>query len=375
LREGRLWFFPSDIHTPDLQAAPESLQGASVLWLQEPRGKTLATALYDAASPVPIRVLEAKRCTLDADLLLRKLQKAIAWRRQVIPATDSACRLVHSEADGLPGLTVDRFGEHIALQFSMAHWLDWEPWLLAQIQATYAVSSATREFQNQREWILGEASGKTPYVLNGLTYFADPLHGQKTGAFLDQRDNYVAVENWARRLALGPFGLDLFTANGGFARHLARSMEKVDAVDSSSAAIASLASSLPAAERERVHPVTADAITFLKSKASQRHQYQAIVVDPPAFAKTKSSKPGALRKYFDLNRRAMQLVSPGGLFVTCSCSYHISRQELFQLAGEAAQANEKTLQVLEQRGQSLDHPEIVHHPESSYLQCLIYRVT
>jgi 23S rRNA (cytosine1962-C5)-methyltransferase len=205
--------------------------------------------------------------------------------------------------------------------------------------------------------------------MNGFRLEADLLHGQKTGVFLDQRENYLAAARYAHGRAL-----DCFTSAGGFALHLARTCERVDAIDSSAPALAIAQRNADANEIANVQFREADVFETLSSWASARRHFDTVVLDPPAFAKSRKQMEGALGGYKDINLRALRLLGPGGILVTCSCSHHMSEAMLLEVVAAAAIDAGKILRVLERRMQSQDHPILLTVPETHYLKCLILQV-
>jgi len=225
------------------------------------------------------------------------------------------------------------------------------------------------ELPREISLLAGELDGPAMVRMNGFQMEADLLHGQKTGIFLDQRENYLAAARYATGKAL-----DCFTSTGGFALHLARTCERVEAIDSSAPALAAARRN---AERNDVLNVTfreADVFDVLSSYSSARHTFDTIVLDPPAFAKSRKQIEGAMRGYKDINLRALRLLGPGGLLVTCSCSHHVSEAMFLEVVAEASLDAGRTLRVLERRTQAQDHPILLTVPETMYLKCLILQV-
>ncbi|MDX2269376.1 MAG: class I SAM-dependent rRNA methyltransferase [Bryobacter sp.] len=369
LESGRLWFDTKDVDWPE---GPPSQ--CTSLFLETNNRKTAASAFFDPTSRVPLRVYARGRVAFDASFLAAQLSSAVAYRKRILPSEDTGYRLVHAEADSLPGLVVDRLGSHFSIQTSLANWRPWLGDIYATLAESMPVESSALETKEGRERIHGDPPAEVAYRMNGLKFLAPTQSGPKTGAFLDQRDNYLAAAGWAQRLGAQEYALDLFTANGGFARHLVPYVERVEAVDSSAAAIELLKKSLEATEKEKVRAVAGDVFEYLQARAKSRHRYSVIVVDPPAYAKSRSQRDNAVRKYADLNRRAIGLAGSGALYVTCSCSHHIHATDLEDVVRSVAWEKGKTLQLLERRGQSPDHPVLASHPESEYLKCLLYRV-
>jgi 23S rRNA (cytosine1962-C5)-methyltransferase len=216
----------------------------------------------------------------------------------------------------------------------------------------------------------GEIPASVSVRMNGLTLSADLLHGQKTGIFLDQRENYRA----AARYAPGGRALDCFTSTGGFALHLARHCETVEAVDSSGPALATARANAAANSIANVEWREADVFDLLAAYASARRQFSMVVLDPPAFAKSRQKIDAAAAGYKEINLRALRLLGPGGVLVTCSCSHHVGEAMLLELVAEASLDANRTLRVLERRTQAPDHPILLTVPETLYLKCLILEV-
>jgi len=206
--------------------------------------------------------------------------------------------------------------------------------------------------------------------INGLAMRADLMRGQKTGIFLDQRENYRAAALYAR----GGQALDCFTSTGGFALHLAAKCERVEAVDSSGPALAVARANAEANGIGNVDFQEADCFDLLAARATARRRYSLVVLDPPAFAKNRASLKAAATGYKQINLRALQLLGPGGILVTCSCSHHVSEAMLLELVAQAALDCKRTLRVLERRSQAQDHPILLTVPETHYLKCLVLQV-
>jgi 23S rRNA (cytosine1962-C5)-methyltransferase len=215
----------------------------------------------------------------------------------------------------------------------------------------------------------GDVPQEIEIAMNGLRWNANLLTGQKTGVFLDQRENYLAVERYARGRAL-----DCFTATGGFAIHMASRCESVEAVDSSSAALATASANASLNGRENITFTQADVLDYLPGLVAARRTFDVVVVDPPAFTKSRSGLEGAARGYKEVNLRSLRLLQAGGILVSCSCSHHMSEGDLLELIASAALDSGKTLRVVERRTQSQDHPILLTVPETHYLKCLIFEV-
>lgn len=365
-RAGHPWIFRSDV-TATAEAAP----GAMVR-VVDTRGQLLGMAHYSSSSQIALRMLGK---TFD---IAERIADAQKFREQVV--TDStAYRLVHAEADGLPALIVDRYGDYLAVQ-ALNQGMDRSMGeIVAALENQFAPRAivarndaavrALEELPREVKVVAGEIDGPVAIHMNGFRLEADLIGGQKTGVFLDQRENYLAAARWASGKAL-----DCFTSTGGFALHLARTCESVEAIDSSAAALATAQRN---AEANGVANATfreADVFDVLAAYTSARRRFDVIVLDPPAFAKSRKQLDGAMRGYKDINLRALRLLGPGGVLVTCSCSHHVSEAMLLEVVAEASLDAGRTLRVLERRTQAQDHPVLLTVPETMYLKCLVLQV-
>jgi 23S rRNA (cytosine1962-C5)-methyltransferase len=369
LRSGHPWIFRSDVTDASLAEPGDTVH------VLDSRGQFLGQAHYSAASQIALRMLGRSPEPVD---IAARISAAQRFREQVVTDSD-AYRLVHAEADFLPALIVDRYGDCFAIQTLDQAMDRATPEITAAIQAQFSPcaivarnDTAVRtleELPREISLLAGELDGPAMVRMNGFQMEADLLHGQKTGIFLDQRENYLAAARYATGKAL-----DCFTSTGGFALHLARTCERVEAIDSSAPALAAARRN---AERNDVLNVTfreADVFDVLSSYSSARHTFDTIVLDPPAFAKSRKQIEGAMRGYKDINLRALRLLGPGGLLVTCSCSHHVSEAMFLEVVAEASLDAGRTLRVLERRTQAQDHPILLTVPETMYLKCLILQV-
>jgi 23S rRNA (cytosine1962-C5)-methyltransferase len=374
LQDGHVWVYRSDILAAD-GVAPGALVG-----VVDDREKFLGTALYSTASQIGIRMI-AKEAVKELDGLLRKrLQEAIAYRERVVRDTD-AYRIVFSEADFLPGLIVDRYNDLLSLQV-LTQAMDTEAVrriIVAELSERLKpeaiaerVDPRVRELEQLPTRSSGLLQGEkmsTVFSMNGVRFHYEALEGQKTGAFLDQRENYASAAQYARGEAL-----DVFCYHGGFALHLAAHCAKVTGVDSSRPAL-EVADRNAALNGREIEWIEANAFDLLRDYASTGQRYDTIVLDPPAFAKSKSNLETALRGYKELNLRALKMLRPGGILVTCSCSYHVSAGEFTEVVAQAARDMHRNLRLVENRTQAKDHPVLLAVPETAYLKCLILAVS
>jgi len=374
LKNGHVWVYRSDIVSTD-GATP-----GSVVTVTDHRGKALGTAFYSSTSQIAVRLI-SQDAVADASVLLRqRIAEAIAYRERVVRDTD-AYRTIFSEADGLPGIIVDRYSDILSLQI-LTQAVDSDHLrqvLIAELSARLKpvsiverVDARVRELESlpprDSGLILG-AKTSTIVTMNGVQFHHDALEGQKTGAFLDQRENYAAIAQFAHGDAL-----DAFCYQGGFALHLAPHCSSVTGVDSSHPALEAADRNATLNGRE-VEWIEANAFDLLKDYSVSDRRYDTIVLDPPAFAKTKRDLDAAMRGYKELNLRALKMLRPGGLLVSCSCSYHVSAADFVEMLASAAQDARRQVRLVELRGQAKDHPTVLGIPETSYLKCAILFVS
>ena len=372
IASGHPWIFKSDI--VDAGAAEA---GAAVKVI-DPAGRALGTAHYSAASQIALRLLSREVQEIGREFFGQRLAAAEAHRRRVVSGSE-AYRLVHGEGDLLPGLVVDRYADYLVMQ-TLDQGMDaarativdvlvemFSPLgLIARNDATVRTREALPLESNV---VHGSVPELVEFHMNGFRLQADLLHGQKTGAFLDQRENYLAAARYARGKAL-----DCFTSSGGFALHLAKVCESVEALDSSGAAISTAGRNAALNGVSNIEFREADVFVVLAAYASARRQFQTVILDPPAFAKSRSTVEDAIRGYKEINLRALRMLGAGGVLVTCSCSHHLSEAAFLELVAEASLDAGRQLRVLERRTQALDHPILLTVPETHYLKCLILEV-
>ena len=344
----------------------------------DPGNAVLGTAHYSSASQISLRMLSDRKEPIDRAFFLRRIAQAEAFRKSVV-AESEAYRVVHGEGDQLPGLVIDRYGDYFTIQ-TLDQGMDRAKLeivsCLEELFAPRGIVERNDVAVRKREDLpleSGVVSGEIPEMvavrMNGLTLHADLLHGQKTGIFLDQRENYMAAARYARGRAL-----DCFTSTGGFALHLAPKCESVEAVDSSESALRAARLNAEANGIANIELREADVFELLSGYASGRRQFDLVVLDPPAFAKARQNLEAAVRGYREVNRRALELLSTGGILMTCSCSHHVSEATLLELVASASLDTGRKLRVLERRMQSQDHPVLLTVPETLYLKCLILQV-
>ena len=362
------------IYRTDLYDEPRDTPG--VVTVTDRRGRHLGQALYSPASKIRLRLLTPQRETIDATWWADRIAAA-ARRRAGIPA--SAYRVIHGEGDGLPSLVVDRYGPYVVAQLLSAGLEQVRADVLDGISAALAPEGILLRNDTtvrRHEGLPLEVTpgrGTVPDTVAveeaGVRYLAAPHTGQKTGAFLDQRENRVLV---GEHTGAGR-ALDLFTYHGSFALHLARRAGEVVAVDSSADALARGRENATLNELTNITWREANAFDLLRELERREELFDTIVLDPPAFAKAKQSVPRALAGYKEINLRAMRLVAPGGVLFTCSCSYHVGRAVFLDMLGDAARDAGRRLQLLAITGAGRDHPELVNVPETGYLKGALLR--
>jgi len=372
IASGHPWIF-----TSDLIDRGEAEPGDAVRVLG-PRGEALGVAHYSSTSQICLRLLSNQTQSIDNAFFERRIMAAEMLRRRVVQ-NSNAYRLVHGEGDLLPGLIVDRYGDFFTIQ-TLDQGMERAKAVIVEIlNSLFAPTgiverneAAVRKHEDlplTSGVLCGVVARPVDVRMNGLDLGADLLHGQKTGIYLDQRENYLAAARHAHGRAL-----DCFTSTGGFALHIAGSCEHVEGVDSSEAALQTASANRDRNGQANVSFREADVFDLLTSYASGRRSFDTVVLDPPAFTKSRSAREGALRGYKEINRRALQLLGPGGVLISCSCSHHVSEAELLELVAEASLDTGRTLRVLERRTQAQDHPILLTVPETLYLKCLIFQV-
>jgi 23S rRNA (cytosine1962-C5)-methyltransferase len=406
LRHGHLWVYRSD-----LVAGEEEPPAGSLVSVADEHGNLIGTATYSGNSQIALRMISAGPVRREefAPLVRERILQALRYRKHLglslppqfgeapeepLPGTpltftttgkvqnaSNAFRLVFSEADFVPGLIVDIYNDIVTAQF-LTSAMD-QPEIRETVVRTLAeqlhpagiverVDTRIQELEQMQfrePALLWGSRTETMFNLNGVRFHCHALTGQKTGAFLDQRENYAAAEQHASGDVL-----DVFCYQGAFALHLARACRSVTAVDSSLPAlqVAEENERLNAADgRAPVEWIEANAFDLLKDYAASGRQYDTMILDPPAFAKSRRELSAALRGYKELNLRALKMLRPGGVLVTCSCSFHVSEADFLEMLRSAAADARRSLRVLERRTQSQDHPVLLSVPETAYLKCVI----
>jgi len=369
---GHPWIFAGDVVEKGEAEPGEAVR------VVDPKGRPLGTAHFSAASQIALRLLTRGVEEIGREFFARRLTAAEAHRRRVVCGSD-AYRVVHGEGDLLPGLIVDRYADWLTVQLLDQGMDRAGPWIIDALVETFsprgmvarndAAVRAREALPLESGVIYGEVPDHVAVHINGLRLDADLLHGQKTGMFLDQRENYLAAARFARGKTL-----DCFSSTGGFALHLAPVCQSVEALDSSGAALAAAARNAALNGISNIEFREADVFTALASYSSARRLYDTVILDPPAFAKSRSTVESALTAYKEINLRALRMLETGGVLVTCSCSQRVSEADFLELIAQAALDAGRQLRVLERRTQAQDHPILLTVPETHYLKCIILEV-
>jgi 23S rRNA (cytosine1962-C5)-methyltransferase len=376
LDAGHVWIYSSDV-----AGVGPSVNGGDVVRLVDERGWFVGKAFYGATSQIAVRLLTREDEPVDDDFFRRRLLQALSLRDAAAPdpRRQRAARLVHGEADLLPGLVVDRYADCLSVQTLIEATdarRDLFATLLNELLQPRAIvernDAKVRAYEGlplRKGLLSGAQPGPVEFLEGEVKLVADLLEGQKTGAFLDQSENRIEAGRYAHGRAL-----DCFTYGGAFALQLARRAESVKAVDISESAAAQGRDAALRSGTGNVEFVVANAFDLLRKEAETGERYDTIVLDPPAFTKGRTSIDAALRGYKEINLRAFQMLARGGVLVTCSCSFHVDDALFEKTVLEAAADAKRTVQVVERRGASRDHPSLLGVPETRYLKCLILRV-
>ncbi|HUG52032.1 MAG TPA: class I SAM-dependent rRNA methyltransferase [Vicinamibacteria bacterium] len=370
VRSGHPWIFRSDV----VRAGGASPGG--VVRVVAPGGRTLGFAFYSSRSEIRLRMI-TRGDALAGDFLSKGLAAAAAWRETVAPGVPAA-RMVHGEGDALPSLIVDRYGEYLVVQTLSQATEALKGEIVAGLVRLFAPRGVLERNDPRVRALEGLPSkvgilhGEVPEVVkvseNGVLFETDLWRGQKTGLFLDQRENHAMARDYARGRVL-----DAFTYNGGFGLQVAARVEEVLAVDVSAEAVARVRRNAALNGITNVTAREANVFDLLRDLDARGERFDTVILDPPAFAKSKAAVEKARRGYKEINLRALKVLAPGGCLVTCSCSYHVHERDFEAiLAGAAADAG-TTVAVVEKRRQARDHPVLLGVPETCYLKCFVLR--
>jgi 23S rRNA (cytosine1962-C5)-methyltransferase len=369
-RSGHPWIFRSDV------ARADGVPPGAVVRVLGPSGRPLGFAFYSSLSEIRLRVIERGEA-LSPSFVRERLQAARAWRETVAAAAE-AYRVVHGEGDGLPSLVVDRYGEYLVIQTLSQATEALKGEIVSALVEAFSPRGilerndprvrALEGLPSQVGVLHGEVPDTVTVAEDGVRFEADLWRGQKTGLFLDQRENHAMARGYAKGRVL-----DAFTYNGGFGLAAATRAREVLAVDVSAEAVARVRRN---AELNGITNVTAreaNVFDLLRELADAGERFDTVILDPPAFAKSKAAVEKARRGYKEINLRALKILSPGGCLVTCSCSYHVHEGDLEEILASAAADAGATVDVVEKRRQARDHPVLLGVPETYYLKCFVLR--
>jgi 23S rRNA (cytosine1962-C5)-methyltransferase len=372
-KNGHPWIYAADV-----ESVGDDVQGGDVVRVEDARGWFFGQALYSKASKISLRWLAWDDAPIDDALFRTRLETADALRRREYPE-DTAYRVVHGEADQLPGLVVDRFGDCLSVQFLHAGTERKKQFFVDLLAAHFKPRAIVNRSDShvrtlegltpEKGVLFGELPPVMTYREGHVVIEVDLLHGQKTGAFLDQRDNHVRASDFGHGEAL-----DCFSYAGGFALQLAVKAKRVTAVEISESACAQIRKNAERNAFTNVDTVCANAFDYLRDTLDEGKRFDTIVLDPPSFAKNKDAIAAATRGYKEINLRAMQLLNPGGTLITASCTHHVSEEAFEAMLDSAAADSKRRVQIIEKRGAGRDHPVLLGLRETRYLKCFVLRV-
>jgi 23S rRNA (cytosine1962-C5)-methyltransferase len=372
IRRGHLWIYAGEV-----EREPEG-SDPPIVRVTDPAGNVLGYAFYSRQSMIRLRLISRDAELPSPELIRTRIGNAIARRRGTLE-TASACRLIYGEADLLPGIIVDRYGDYLVLQTLSSgadtlktYLVDFLLEALKPAGILQRNDVKARRLEGMEEVcsvLWGTVPDETEIMEDGIRFIVDMLRGQKTGFFLDQRENRIAARKYAHGRAL-----DCFTNTGAFALHFASRCESVLGVDVSSDSLACARRNAELNGIRNIEFVSRNAFDFLRELESEGRSFDTVCLDPPAFAKNRKALSGARSGYKEINLRAMKLLKPEGILITSSCSYHMSESDFFDLLCDAARDCHRFIHIIERRGQSSDHPMLASMPETHYLKCFFIRV-
>jgi len=373
IEQGHLWIYRSDITLKGKDPLP-----GSIVKVLSAKKEFLGQAFYSSLSQIALRMLTNSKETIDDNFWKNRLQTAFNLRNKVVNNAE-AYRLLHGEADLIPSLVIDRYQNYFVVQtLSQGTNLLKDTWVKLLVELFQPEAIVERNdvkvrklegLSEQTGLLMGSLPKELTVKQNSLAFYADLLEGQKTGLFLDQRENHLTAKKYAQGKAL-----DCFTFNGGFALNMAQTADTVLAVDVSENAIAQAKKNANLNNITNISFEVANVFDLLKSLDEQKELFDIIVLDPPAFAKNRGAVAAAIRGYKEINLRAIKLLKPGGILISCTCSYNVSEEVFLGIIQSAAIDAGRQLQLLEKRVQSRDHPILLSVSETYYLKCVILRV-
>ena len=370
LRSGHLWVYRSDVRS-------SAAEPGDIVRLADEHGNFLGRAFFSSRSQITIRLLSRDDVPIDRAFFTARIRAAAEFRKRIVEDTE-AYRLVYSEADLLPSLIVDRYADWLVIQTlsqGAERLKDEFASILAELFSPRGIlernDPRVRDLEGlprRVSLLAGESPAEIEAKRNGISFLHDLQKGQKTGGFLDQRENHRAALTYSSGEVL-----DCFTYQGGFALSVASRASQVEAIDLSPQALEVARRNQELNAIRNVSFREANAFDVLKAYDEAHRAFDLVILDPPAFAKNRESVPAAVRGYKEINLRALKLLKPGGYLITCSCSYHIAEALFLQVIAEAANDARRAVQVVERRTQSRDHPILLTMPETHYLKCMILK--
>ena len=376
VRQGHPWVYKNEV--PDF---PSDFSPGELVELLDPKGRFIAVGYGNPKSVISVRILSREREKIDQDFFQKKIEVAHAFRMRFFSG-EEAYRVVYSEADLLPGLILDRYGEHLVAQILTAGMDRQTESILAAIDAVFsprsvialndASSRAIEGLPTEKKVLMGELKEPAVISKNGLEFEVDLLEGQKTGFFLDQSENYLALKG----LVEGGEVLDAFCYTGGWSMHAAQfGAKEVTGIDQSEGALDwARRNALRNHLESRCRFEAANVFDILTAYEKEGRSYDCIVLDPPSFVKRRKEVENAVRGYKEINLRAMKLLRPGGFLISCSCSYHLSQGRFREVLSDAAKDARRSLRLLSFQPQPKDHPILMALPETEYLKCAVLQV-
>ena len=376
IEEGHPWVYRSEI-----QEVKGPCRGGQLVRVCNHAGILLGIGYINDRSEITVRFLSRQDEPIEEDFFRRKLEKAAALRRELDLDSD-ACRLVYSEADGLPGLVVDSYPGVVSAQFMTLGMETHRPVIASVLQELFApktlisksdsVSRRLEGLEPEKSILSGEPCQRVTMREGGLQFAVDVWSGHKTGFYLDQRDNRRAAARWLK----GPRVLDCFCYTGAFSIYAAAAgADDITGLDSSAEAVKLAGENAELnGFQQRCSFRVGNVFDMLREYDRRGEMFDAVILDPPPFGRSRKSITGAVKGYKEINLRAMKILKPGGILVTCTCSHHVKRETFYDALFRAALDAHRHLSLLQEGGQALDHPVILGIPETAYLRCLIFRV-
>lgn len=374
LRGGHPWVFRGEI--TDVESA---IEPGEIVQAFDPSGYLVGVGFYNSYPLIAFRLIKREDGEVNSDYWKHKLELAYKLRKNILTEDTNAVRLVHAEADGIPGLVIDKYDSVLVVQTLTAGIeRDLQNWIERIVDVFKPKGILARNDQKTRELehliqekkvLYGDVPSEIVVKENGWKFWVDLWNGQKTGVFLDQRENRMAVQKFIHGRVL-----DAFCYQGWFAIQSANKAECVIAADGSLPALEMVSKNMLLNNIDNITPVQQNIFDYLYAMDKAKEKFDVILLDPPAFAKSRDTIQAGIKGYKEINLRAMRLLSEGGILVTSSCSFHLSEELFLSIIDDAARSGGRKVQLLEKRAQGIDHPILLTHPESYYLKCFILRI-